>query len=115
MNELYKVDWDNPVTMIIRMRKDPQTFIRGRRNNDLVNWFLIMVILEPGKLVHHYIEEFRLFKKSLTEKQQRSLDHWDENWVDKIHSLYRYYGHAREVTDIMDTWIDQDYLTLKKR
>ena len=97
---------------------DDDTFTTGRRNNDLVNWFIAkrLVDLDKGEpfgrsandMYDVYTDDFGVLMKGMTDAQLDSLDLWDENWESKILTLCTHYHGFRDV-HLRNIWLPMDY------
>lgn len=110
-------------TIVSPMHRDPQelltmiettsdAFTAGRRNNDIVNWFLAKRLLDlserndPSDIV--YVDDFNHMRDGLTDAQQDSLDFWDEDPLRKIKTLYAHYGKLH-ASSLHAYWMPMDY------
>ena len=105
-----------PTSALLAMFDDtPDAFIQGRRNNDMVNWFIAarMRDLEAGarKDEIDYIAEFRKLWEGLSREQGDSLSSWDETPEDKIRRLYQHYRHITDSDGLVRLWLPMDYRT----
>jgi hypothetical protein len=112
---------ENPLNVdsavLIRMiEEDPNSFTQGRRNDDMVNWYLAKriheVLTQHAKRAHFaYIADFKLLK--LTHVQFDALRDWDFRdavSVDrKIHQLHQAYGTIDRLPYLSNLWIPAFY------
>lgn len=108
----YTVEWDSSLAMLARIENDPQAFRVGRRNNDIVNWFLIMLLCHPGRNKRFYRDRFKDLLSRLTADQRHDLDTWEDQPYGKIEDLWHYYGRLSEPSAIMNYWIPVGYAPL---
>ena len=108
-NSVYDADPSDPQALLERIETEPGAFLPGRRNNDIVNWFLTMLLIEPGRDTEYYTSKFEVMMRSLTPTQQYSLASWEIDVADKIRTLNYHYGHLTSPGMIMSKWIPMDY------
>lgn len=93
----------------------PDAFCAGRRNNDLVNWFIARRLLDLAEGrevpadVAAYISEFESTMDCMTESQRHSLEIWDEDWKRKLRTLAAHYGHLTLPASLQYYWLPMDY------
>jgi hypothetical protein len=85
---------------LMAIEQDPNSWTPGRRNDDMVNWFLAKKLVEvytPGgpdkRPLREYLMEFEALPKS--KAQLDSLFTWNFDGMDaerKIRQLYQHYG-----------------------
>lgn len=108
----------DPKLLLDTIEQDPDAFLTGRRNDDLVNWFLARRMYElqcPGDpkewSVDHYIEEFEDIE--LNGDQLRALETWDfMSPARKIEQLYNHYGSIDHLKGLAYYWLPMDYQPL---
>lgn len=110
------MDTFEPEHLLNIIETSPQSFGPGRRNDDMVNWFLAKAMTRkgPGKRDWTKLEmqaEFEgLMNDRLTTAQRISLKGWDEDPIYKIEILYAYYGgKGVEEIHLMSLWLPMDY------
>jgi hypothetical protein len=104
-----------------QIEQDFSSFTPGRRNDDMVNWFLakkIVEVLTPGALnkrpVREYLMEFEAIPK--TKEQCDSLFRWNFDGMDtekKIRLLWQHYGALTSAAAIRDLEISVSYRPAK--
>lgn len=103
-----------PVVMLRLIEQDKESFTYGRRNNDIVNWFVIVRIGEMSeghklRPERYYVDDFEdMMEDSLTEGQVKALDSWGEDYRTKIRRLHAHYGN-RNITSLRHIWLPMDY------
>lgn len=90
------------------------SFTQGRRNDDIVNWFLAkrLVEIDSGydvRIEQAYIDDFKKLMKSMTQEQLTDLNYWEDYPEQKIQTLYDYYGKRNTVNELHYLWLTQDY------
>lgn len=108
----------DPVVLIGMIENSPTAFTNGRRNNDIVNWFIACRLsqLAMGTLFHGAYPMSQEFKRrfielqrhGLTPVQNDALDRWDEEVADKIGRLCYSYYH-RSADQLATLWLPMDY------
>lgn len=104
-----------PSVTLRLIENDPDSFTEGRRNNDLVNWFVVCRIgeIESGielRANRFYVDDFNEMMDELSEKQVYDLKNWSESYEAKLRNLHQYYGH-HNVTALRYIWQSMDYET----
>lgn len=104
-----------------QIEQDPNSFTPGRRNDDVVNWFLtkkLIEVLTPGgpdrRPVHEYLDEFALLKK--TSGQTNSLRDWNYDGMSaerKIRVLWQHYGIITNASTLESYLISIHYRSVK--
>jgi hypothetical protein len=104
-----------------QIEQDPKSFTLGRRNDDVVNWFLAKKLVEihtPGgpdrRKVMEYIAEFEMIEKSGLQKD--SLREWNYDGMNaerKIRQLYQHYGHLTHAGELESYLISVSYRPIK--
>jgi hypothetical protein len=115
----YLLQFEAPVLLQL-IEEDPESFTTGRRNDDIVNWFLVKRAIDlqvPGdsmKLhINAYHDAFDKLKQKLSSVQIADLRDW--NFSDgmsadcKINQLYGYYGYVTTLEELRHYWIPMTY------
>lgn len=108
------------VVLLSLIQGTPDAFTVGRRNNDMVNWFIAkrLIDLEAGErpdrsyraIEKAYVSDMGiLMSRQFTRTQQDDLGSWDERWVAKIERLAMAYGHLRTPEALYNLWLPMDY------
>lgn len=103
----------NPSTLLRVIESDPEAFTAGRRNNDLVNWFLAERLFEiesnkPRQTLSGYLSDFDA--APLSKMQRHYLRGWGDSTPSlKIQSLYSYYCTLDNPFSLRDLWIPITY------
>lgn len=91
----------------------PNSFIEGRRNDDLVNWTLAYIATTKIDFGDGYsitgelcIDEFEQFMLGLRDAQIDALN--DYEWKDKIETVVDYYG-KEDLETLESLLIDVEY------
>lgn len=108
------VSWIEEGTDVAELiERDPEAFREGRRNDDVVNWWLAKRIkdLKDHQMQTCYMYQAEFSKLILTEKQTRDLNRWSDNPAHKLEVMFQHYGHITEPERLEYFWIPQDYLT----
>lgn len=108
---------NNPRATLEAMLRTDYAFTNGRRNNDVVNWFLLvkMIELEEGGLTpprkeHEYAMLFRAeVRPKLDGNRQKQLDYWDDGLEQKLETLHGYYGKITDADQLRNLWLPADY------
>lgn len=97
----------------------PEAFTEGRRNNDIVNWFLavrlrdiespIVSDLSAFKMDERYWNEFTEILSRLTDEQRTSLMFWDESPRNKINTLVYSYYKIEDPMALARLWLPMEY------
>lgn len=89
------------------------SFIKGRRNDDLVNWTLAFIAVNDIEFGHNIplsdelcIDMFEQFMLGLRDKQIDDLNDYD--WKDKIRTVVAYYG-KEDLETLESLLIDVEY------
>jgi hypothetical protein len=96
------------------IENDDLSFTQGRRNNDMVNWFVIVRIGEmtdghPLRPERYYVDDFEeMMEDTLTNMQRKHLEAWSESWRVKLGRLHRHYG-SYNINDLRHIWKPMDY------
>jgi len=77
---------------------DANAFLEGSRNNDIVNWFVLDRLAHMAETdnVTQLGRWLKFRTGCLTHWQRNALDVWDESEVDKLNTLWDYYGISSE-------------------
>jgi hypothetical protein len=104
-----------------QIEQDSDSFTPGRRNDDVVNWFLakkLVEVLTPGgpdrRRATEYVSEFERIPK--LGKQVRSLRDWNYDGMNaekKIRQLYKHYGHLTHAGRLESYLISVSYRPIK--
>ena len=105
---------DSYEEMLNLIENSSTSFTEGRRNDDIVNWFLAkrLVEIDAGTSIRTqqaYVNDFMRMTGKLTKKQQDDLDLWEVHADQKIRILYDYYGKRNTVDGLHYLWLTQDY------
>jgi len=110
----------DPDELLALIEQDPNAFTEGRRNDDLVNWFLATRIrdlkqdplIDPmSRRLDDYIADFSRVR--LTLEQSSHLQCWyNMTWARKIEQLYYHYGSEDQVYRLAYYWIPMSYRKL---
>lgn len=94
------------------IEENPDSFTAGRRNNDLVNWVLVNLMIsktEGGEeevvQAHELVNRFVNLMPSLSDEAIESLQTWEVVFADKIQTVWLYY-HLSTVEDLKELLID---------
>lgn len=92
----------------------PDAFTYGRRNNDLVNWFLTkkMISIDNGgthQWTSEYKKDFAELKTRLSKTQKDDLNEWIDGHNSKIDTLYDYYGKVTDPAKLINLWLPMEY------
>lgn len=75
------------------IENDNESFLHGRRNNDVVNWILLKMYLDQTqgivKEMNDYVSEWKSL--ALTKDQESNLADWDRDPVEVIEDCYDRY------------------------
>jgi hypothetical protein len=110
----YPLDYD-PRVLLQLVEQDPDSFTIGRRNDDLVNWFIAKRLTElPAnqKPVREYVSEFDDLKNKLTAGQRSDLRAWHYDRMSseqKITRLWSAYGWMCDGDQLQNIWISTNY------
>lgn len=101
-------------TMAHVIETDPDAFLEGRRNDDMVNWFIVqkLINLESGEATmdkSEFIDRFKKVHNRLPQPQKDSLWKWEEDWEYKIGTLFDYYGKVDDPAKLINLWLPMDY------
>jgi hypothetical protein len=110
----------DPRVLLIRIEATKDAFTEGRRNNDMVNWFIAkrLVDLAAGEdesrshaqMSDAYRRDFKnLMMIELTQDQRFSLTSWDEKWTTKIDRFCQAYGYLIDPARLHYLWLPMDY------
>ena len=100
---------------------DPDTFTSGRRNNDIVNWFIACRLEDleedpldfemetAAQLERRLKADFGSLMDRMTEHQQDSLICWNESYEGKIRRLVQAYGYRENKNSLYSIWKTMDY------
>lgn len=91
----------SPKYLLDKVETDPNSFIEGRRNNDVVNWAILKIIIhyqDTGEKLDSYLDLVEEWNNlSLSDKQIISLViEWDESVQGKIATCWRLYSEEAE-------------------
>jgi hypothetical protein len=105
--------------MLEAIEQEPFSFTIGRRNDDLVNWFLakrLIEVLTPGgptrRPMIEYVRAFEVIEKS--DLQKSSLRDWCYDGMSaelKIRQLHQHYGFMTNPQLLRSYWIPMSYRT----
>lgn len=106
-----------PADLMRIIESDPSSFTDGRRNNDIVNWYLARRMLElqsarPDNRVLWQKKEDCIsdFKRiPLSADQQYDLATWGETVSDKLWALNNHYDNITNVHILASLWLPMDY------
>lgn len=80
-------------TKLTLIENDRESFLHGRRNNDVVNWILLKMYLDQAqgieKEMNDYVSEWK--NLTLTKDQESDLADWDCDPVEVIEDCYDRY------------------------
>lgn len=101
-------------SLLAIIENTPDAFTNGRRNNDMVNWFLVQKMLNidnggPALSTSDYVEKFRECMSNMSKAQQIDLKYWTDGWEQKIEDLTAYYGRLTNPQQIINLWLPMDY------
>lgn len=93
---------------------DPEAFTQGRRNNDLVNWFITKKLIDldseqQPKVWTEYVDDFKDMRENLSNMQKQHLTHWTEDAEWKVRVLTEHYGHWSHDKAIINLWLPMNY------
>ena len=108
-----------PEDVLAFIENDPQSFTPGRRNNDMVNWFIIKRVIELGHYTGGGISTYDIAKRSvadfkemmarLTGYQDQMLRSWDTDWTHKMQILVDHYAGYQDIKYLYYLWLPMDY------
>jgi hypothetical protein len=114
----------DPSELLRIIESDPKAFTEGRRNNDLVNWFVAKRLVE---LEHtdsrtnngrdslrkcvEYESDFHYLIEAATAEQYTSILEWDTDPDEKIRRFHRGYG-TMNAWAMSYLWLPMDYQSL---
>jgi hypothetical protein len=105
-------------TLLQAIEQGVDSFTEGRRNDDLVNWFLIKRIheIQQAPSIEHrklmkYVDAFHDLK--LSSRQRTDLQYWDRMTPErKIEQLYLHYGMFNTPEQLAYYWVPMCYQML---
>lgn len=83
---------------------DENCFLEGSRNNDVVNWTLLMMMQDETRIGKDLKEEWVRFWEQLDSDQKRDLIAWEEVPVEVVRRVYDYY-RVRSYDELEDLLI----------
>ena len=83
-------------------------FTMGRRNNDVVNWFIARRLIDTNENEGNIEEAFHYMLDRLSQGQKQDLQLWEENWEWKLRLLFKRYGRLTR-TQLYDLWLPMEY------
>ena len=103
-----------PADLIRMIESTPDAFTEGRRNNDMVNWYLAKAIedmTDRGKIrwVGDYIAEFNDLVDNFNPIQYEDVHDWEHDYEDKLRDLSMYYGSATDTGYLSQLWLPMPY------
>jgi len=105
-----------PENLRLLIESDEDAFQPGRRNNDMVNWFIANRLYEiqtphPVPWISNQTSQYvRQLAEGLRHNVQiDSLNEWDIDWEWKMYVLCEHYGHYERPEDLYHLWIPMDY------
>ena len=108
-----------PKDLLRLIENDPESFTAGRRNNDMVNWFITKRIVdlenrfEAGLTAYdinrRYLEDFKEMMSGLNAVQLNALSDWETTWTNKIGTLVDHYHGYRDIWNLYHLWLPIDY------
>ena len=111
----------SPGELLQTIESDPKAFTKGRRNNDLVNWFVAKRLVEldgADSRTNHgkdslrkcveYESDFHYLIESATAEQHTSILEWETDPDEKIRRFHRGYG-TMNAWALSYLWLPMDY------
>lgn len=82
---------------------DESCFLEGSRNNDVVNWALLMMMQDETLTGADLEEKWSRFYARFDDDQKRDLAAWEEVPVEVVRRVYDYYRVCsyRELEDLL--------------
>ena len=99
-----------PWELLEKIEQTPWAFLAGRRNNDMVNWYIAQRLNGIAKK-NHLVERFKDWMAELVRDQDPrvvSLRSWDESWEKKLNILFDAYWHCGD-EELKGLWLPMDY------
>lgn len=100
--------------LLAMIESDPESFTMGRRNNDMVNWFIAKRLSEISDsretapaLVRYYEAAFN--SVPLNGTQRDDLRIWECSVHEKIWHLHTAYAYIEQPAVLARLWIPQEY------
>ena len=109
-----RIDGRDPQKLLDAIEATPDAFTQGRRNNDMVNWFIAQRILarENGTSSPDYggnlVQAFDGLLSSLSPMQQADIRSWSTPWRSKLETLWRKYRH-NTTAGLCYLWLPMEY------
>jgi hypothetical protein len=116
---MFSINGCSPHQVLSSIESTPEAFTDGRRNNDMVNWFVAKRLIdleddEPVGRSHRekvgvYIAAFRDLLSRMNHRQKMCMAAWNENWEYKIQVLCEHYDQANDPGFLRYLWLAMDY------
>lgn len=108
-----------PEDLLRMIESDPEAFAVGRRNNDMVNWFIAKRLVEQAashledpfatlRKCLLYKRDFHYLMEAASKEQLHSILDWDMDPDEKIRRLHQAYGRVNAF-GLSYIWLAMDY------
>ena len=98
--------------LLDEIEESTESFLPGRRNNDVCNWFFAKLMLCRLKGMDvdfdFYKNEFNDLLSKLTEEQRQSISEWDNDVEAKLIICFDNYSEDDNEYILTNLWIDQE-------